>query len=150
MTTSRIDGNRAPVGLRDDEARAVDAVQAGWAIDTLAEIVRIPSITGDEGAVQDRMAALLAEVGCRVERVEPDPADCTVDRSICELNEWRNGEYTRANVLMAVGSIVAAAGIGLVIGGAVVLVRNRNARASLGVAPMYTRRGTGLSLSGRF
>jgi hypothetical protein len=78
------------------------------------------------------------------------PADCTIEGSICDLNEWRDGEYTRANALLAVGSILAAAGIGLVIGGTVVLVRDRNARASVGVTPMYTRRGAGLSLSGRF
>jgi acetylornithine deacetylase len=85
--------------LRDEEARAVDAVEAGWAIDALTQVVRIPSITGDEGLVQDRMAALLAEVGCRVERVEPDPAEVRADP------DWPGQEMPRDRLPIVLGRI---------------------------------------------
>jgi len=83
--------------LRAEEARAVDAVEAGWATDALTDIVRIPSITGDEGAVQDRMAALLAEVGCRVELVEPDPATVRDDP------DWPGQEMPRDRLPIVLG-----------------------------------------------
>ncbi|MES2209191.1 MAG: ArgE/DapE family deacylase [Chloroflexota bacterium] len=54
--------------------RAADAVDGGRAIADLASLVRTPSVTGDERAVQDLVAALLSEIGCRVERIETDPA----------------------------------------------------------------------------
>ena len=56
------------------EQRAADAVDPGWTVATLRDLVRIPSITGDEVAVQDRMAQLLGELGGRVKRLDPDPA----------------------------------------------------------------------------
>jgi acetylornithine deacetylase len=59
--------------LAAPERRAADAVDPRWATDTLRDLVRIPSITGDEVAVQDRMAALLAELGGTVEHLDPDP-----------------------------------------------------------------------------
>jgi hypothetical protein len=82
---------------RDEEARATDAVEAGWAIDALTDIVRIPSVTGDERAVQDRVAALLAEVGCRVERVEPDPAAARADP------DWPGQEMPRDRLPIVLG-----------------------------------------------
>ena len=41
-------------------------------IAVLAEIVRIPSLTGEEGAAQARMAELLGAAGGEVEAIEPD------------------------------------------------------------------------------
>jgi acetylornithine deacetylase len=61
------------VTLTRVERRAADAVAPAWTTATLRELVRIPSVTGDEVAVQDRMAELLAELGGRVERLDPDP-----------------------------------------------------------------------------
>lgn len=45
------------------------------AIEDLERLVRTPSITGDERAVQDLVASILTDIGCRVERVETDPAE---------------------------------------------------------------------------
>src|SRR6185503_3193642 len=61
--------------LRDLERAAADAVDAEWTTAALERLVRVPSVTGDEGAVQDVVAELLAEAGIRVERLDPDPAD---------------------------------------------------------------------------
>ncbi|HEY2917131.1 MAG TPA: ArgE/DapE family deacylase [Candidatus Limnocylindrales bacterium] len=63
----------APAGLSPLEQAAADAVEPAWAAQTLRDLVRIPSVTGDEVAVQDRMAELLADLGGRVERLDPDP-----------------------------------------------------------------------------
>ena len=109
-------GIRASVSLRNDEARAVDAVEAGWAIDALTQIVRTPSITGDEGAVQDRMAALLAEVGCRVERVEPDPAAVRRDP------DWPGEEMPRDRLPIVLGRIGRPGGRRIVLVGHVDVV----------------------------
>jgi acetylornithine deacetylase len=38
----------------------------------LAEVVRIPSLTGEEGAAQDRVAGMLRATGAGVEMMEPD------------------------------------------------------------------------------
>lgn len=54
--------------------RAAAAVDGARAIADLASLVRIPSVTGDERAVQDLVAGILSEMGCRVERIETDPA----------------------------------------------------------------------------
>jgi acetylornithine deacetylase len=56
------------------EAAAAAGVDPAWATETLRDLVRIPSITGDEVAIQDRMAALLGELGGTIERLDPDPA----------------------------------------------------------------------------
>jgi acetylornithine deacetylase len=104
------------VSLRDEEARAVDAVEAGWAIDALTEVVRIPSITGDEGAVQDRMAALLTEVGCRVERVEPDPAAVRQDP------DWPGEEMPRDRLPIVLGRMGRPGGRRIVLVGHVDVV----------------------------
>jgi acetylornithine deacetylase len=102
--------------LRDEETSAVDAVEAGWAVDALTDIVRIPSITGDEGAVQDRMASLLAEVGCRVERVEPDPAEVRADP------DWPGEEMPRARLPIILGRIGRPGGRRIVLVGHVDVV----------------------------
>jgi acetylornithine deacetylase len=104
------------VTLRGVEQRAVDAVEAGWAIDALTGIVRIPSITGDEGAVQDRMAELLAEVGCRVERLEPDPAEARADP------EWPGQEMPRERLPIVLGRLGKPGGRRIVLVGHVDVV----------------------------
>jgi acetylornithine deacetylase len=109
-------GNGASATLRDEESRAVDAVEAGWAIDALTEVVRIPSITGDEGAVQDRMASMLAEVGCRVERVEPDPAEVRGDP------DWPGEEMPRDRLPIVLGRIGRPGGRRIVLVGHVDVV----------------------------
>ena len=41
-------------------------------VEELAQLVRIPSLTGEEGAAQERVAAMLRAAGARVEMMEPD------------------------------------------------------------------------------
>jgi len=109
-------GNGASANLRDEECRAVDAVEAGWTVDALTGVVRIPSITGDEGAVQDRMASLLAEVGCRVERLEPDPAEVREDP------DWPGEEMPRDRLPIVLGRIGRPGGRRIVLVGHVDVV----------------------------
>ena len=45
----------------------------------LQRLVRIPSITGSEEAIQDEMARLMAEIGLQVRRVETDPVAFAAD-----------------------------------------------------------------------
>jgi acetylornithine deacetylase len=85
------------MSLRELEGRAVDAVEAGWAVDTLAALVRTPSVTGDEGAIQDLMGTLLEEVGARVERLEPDPAAVRADP------DWPGEEMPRNRLPIVLG-----------------------------------------------
>jgi acetylornithine deacetylase len=85
------------MSLRELEGRAVDAVEAGWAVDTLAALVRTPSVTGDEGAIQDFMGTLLEEVGARVERLEPDPAAVRADP------DWPGEEMPRNRLPIVLG-----------------------------------------------
>jgi acetylornithine deacetylase len=106
---------RAP-RLAEAEQRAVDAVEAGWTIEALTRIVRIPSITGDEGAVQDRMAELLAEVGCVVERVEPDPAKVRDDP------DWPGEEMDRDRLPIVFGRMGRRGGRRIVLVGHVDVV----------------------------
>jgi acetylornithine deacetylase len=108
--------DRATEGLGETERRAVDAVEAGWAIDALTDIVRIPSITGDEVAVQDRMAELLAEAGCRVERVDPDPAAARADP------DWPGEEMPRQRLPIVLGRIGRPGGRRIVLVGHVDVV----------------------------
>jgi acetylornithine deacetylase len=102
--------------ISENEQLAVDAVEAGWAIDALTDIVRIPSVTGDEGAVQDRMAELLAEVGCRVERVDPDPAAARADP------DWPGEEMPRERLPVVLGRIGRPGGRRIVLVGHVDVV----------------------------
>lgn len=81
------------------ERQAADAVDPAWTAEALSSIVRVPSITGDEGAVQDRMAALLAEVGTAVERVEIDPAEARRDP------DWPGEEMPRDRLPIVFGRL---------------------------------------------
>ena len=53
---------------------ALDLVQRNRSrsIEALADLVRIPSLTGEEGAAQESMAARLRAIGASVEMLEPD------------------------------------------------------------------------------
>lgn len=62
-------------GLRGSAQRAADAVDGARATADLTRLVRTPSVTGDERAVQDLVATILTDIGCRVERIETDPAE---------------------------------------------------------------------------
>lgn len=60
-------------------ARAVAAVDPGRLHDDLRALVRTPSITGSEEAVQELMERLLGDAGLAVERVETDPVPFAAD-----------------------------------------------------------------------
>ncbi len=63
-----------PEELSGAARRAADAVDGPRAIQDLTRLVRTHSVTGDERAVQELVAEILSEIGCRVERIETDPA----------------------------------------------------------------------------
>ena len=76
--------------LQGAEARAAAAVDPAWLTETLRSLVRVPSITGDEGRVQDVMAAQLVALGCAVERLERDP-----DAFARDDPDWPGAEMPR-------------------------------------------------------
>jgi acetylornithine deacetylase len=80
--------------------RAAAAVDPGWTTETLRSLVRVPSVTGDEEAVQDLVARILADLGCRVERPSPDPAAFAR-----EDPDWPGAEMPRATLPIVVGRL---------------------------------------------
>lgn len=55
-----------------DAALALAAANRGRSTAALAELVRIPSLTGEEGAAQSRVATILRSLGATVDVREPD------------------------------------------------------------------------------
>jgi acetylornithine deacetylase len=102
--------------LRDIERAAADAVDADWTTNALVRLVRTPSVTGDEGAVQDVVAELLAEAGTRVERVEPDPAAARQDP------DWPGEEMPRDRLPIVLGRLGRSGGPRVVLVGHVDVV----------------------------
>ncbi len=98
------------------ESAASDAVEPGWAIDALARLVQTQSITGDEGAVQDLTATLLAEAGAAVERLEPDPEEARRDP------EWPGQEMSRERLPIVLGRLGRPGGRRIVLVGHVDVV----------------------------
>jgi acetylornithine deacetylase len=73
-------------------------------------------VTGDEGAVQDAVASLLAEAGVRVERLDPDPADARRDP------DWPGEEMPRDRLPIVLGRLGKTGGPRLVLVGHVDVV----------------------------
>ena len=46
------------MSLREIDRLAADAVDGDWTAEVAARLVRVPSVTGDERAVQDLVASL--------------------------------------------------------------------------------------------
>ncbi|HYW28880.1 MAG TPA: ArgE/DapE family deacylase [Gaiellales bacterium] len=65
--------------LSPAELAVVAAVDRDRIADDLAALVRIPSITGDESAVQTEAALRMATAGLEVERVDADPVELAGD-----------------------------------------------------------------------
>lgn len=86
-------------GLRDIERLAADAVDADWTAEVATQLVRVPSVTGDEGRVQDLVASRLADAGLEVERLEIDPADARRDP------EWPGAEMPRDRLPIVLGRL---------------------------------------------
>ena len=108
-------GGNAPA-LSEDEQRAVDAVNGAWTADVATRLVRIPSITGDEGAVQDLAAALLADIGMEVERLEP-PLD-----AVRADPDWPGDEMPRDRLPIVLGRLGRPGGRRIVLVGHVDVV----------------------------
>ena len=106
----------APGELRPIERQAVEAVDGGWMTEALTQLVRVPSVTGDEGAVQDLMAELLAQAGARVERLEPDPVAAREDP------DWPGAEMPRERLPIVLGRLGPAGGRRVVLVGHVDVV----------------------------
>jgi len=65
--------------LAPDELAVVAAVDRDRIADDLAALVRVPSVTGDESAVQTEVGLRMATAGLDVERVDADPAAIATD-----------------------------------------------------------------------
>ncbi len=76
-----------------------DTVDPTWATEVLRELVRIPSVTGSEEAVQDAVAARLAEIGVAAERLFPDPHVVEADP------DWPGSEMPRASLPIVCGRL---------------------------------------------
>jgi acetylornithine deacetylase len=106
----------APAPLRDLERLAAETVNAGWTADVATRLVRIPSVTGDEGAVQDLVASLLADIGCEVERLEP-PLD-----QVRSDPDWPGDEMPRERLPIVLGRLGRPGGRRIVLVGHVDVV----------------------------
>jgi acetylornithine deacetylase len=65
--------------LAPGELAAVAAVDRDRIADDLAALVRVPSVTGDEAAVQTEAALRMATAGLEVTRIDADPAELAGD-----------------------------------------------------------------------
>ena len=102
--------------LRAVEQAAADAVDAAWTTEALERLVRTPSVTGDEGAVQDVVAGLLEDAGARVERLEPDPVTAREDP------DWPGEEMPRDRLPIVLGRLGRPGGARIVLVGHVDVV----------------------------
>ena len=64
----------------------------------LADLIAIPSITGDENAVQDRIAELLTAAGLDVARIDADPRALALDHA------WPGAEMPRQTLPVVAGT----------------------------------------------
>lgn len=86
-------------GSTDLAARAAAAVDPGRATADLAALVRVPSITGSEEAVQDVIATLMADAGLEVERIATDPVAFATDP------DFPGAEMPRTSLPVVVGRL---------------------------------------------
>jgi acetylornithine deacetylase len=104
------------VGGPDAASRAAKAVDAAALREELRAIVRIPSLTGSEEAVQAELAVRLAAAGARVETLAPDPAAVRSDPA------WPGEETARTTLPLVIGRLGRPAGRRLVLSGHVDVV----------------------------
>jgi acetylornithine deacetylase len=102
--------------LRGIERAASEAVDPVWTTAALERLVRVPSVTGDEAAVQDEVEALLAEIGVTPERLEPDPAATRADP------DWPGEEMPRNTLPIVLARLGKAGGRRLILVGHVDVV----------------------------
>ncbi len=92
-------------------AGAAAAVDRAALLDDLGAIVRIPSVTGSEGAVAAELARRLAATGMAVERLSPDPATIRADLA------WPGEETSRTELPVVIGRLGRPGGRRLVLSG---------------------------------
>ena len=80
--------------------RAADAVDPTRTLADLERLVRTPSVTGDERAVQDLVAGILEQIGATVERIETDPAEFARTDP-----DWPGQEMPRTELPVVVGRL---------------------------------------------
>jgi acetylornithine deacetylase len=95
---------------------AADAVDPAALAAELAALVRIPSVTGDEGAVAASLADRLEALGLDVEVFTPNPADIRADP------DWPGEEMPRASLPVVIGRAGRPGGRRLVLSGHVDVV----------------------------
>src|SRR5690242_3486290 len=72
-------GHARMKNLTPAELAVVSAVDRDRIADDLAALVRTPSVTGDEAAVQTEAALRMATAGLEVTRIDADPAELAAD-----------------------------------------------------------------------
>lgn len=102
--------NAAPA-LSASAAAAAAAVDRRQLVADLAELVRIPSVTGDEDAVAARLADRLEALGLEVEVFTPNPDDIRADPA------WPGQEMPRSSLPVVIGRAGRPGGRRLVLSG---------------------------------
>jgi acetylornithine deacetylase len=97
--------------LSADERRVVAAVDARAAASELADLVRIPSVTGSEEAVQSEVATRLSAAGMDVETVVPDLDSIRADPA------WPGEETERRSLPLVIGRLGPSGGRRVVLSG---------------------------------
>ncbi len=95
---------------------AADAIDVGRIEADLRTLIRIPSITGSEEAVQAEMERLFREIGLATARIETDPAAFAVD------SDFPGAEMPRTSLPVVTGRIGRAGGRRLLLVGHVDVV----------------------------
>lgn len=96
--------------------RAAAAVDSSALVADLRALVRIPSVTGSEEAVQADLETRLAGTGTRVETLQPDPAAIRADPA------WPGEETVRTSLPLVIGRLGRTGGRRLVLSGHVDVV----------------------------
>jgi acetylornithine deacetylase len=104
------------VGAGSMAQPAADAVDPATLVADLQAIIRIPSVTGSEEAVQADLANRLAATGMRVETLRPDLAAIRADPA------WPGEETVRTALPLVIGRIGRSGGRRLVLSGHVDVV----------------------------
>jgi acetylornithine deacetylase len=97
-------------------ARAAAAVELAALVEELQAIVRIPSVTGSEEAVQADLATRLAAAGMEVETLWPDPSAIRADPA------WPGEETVRTSLPVVIGRLGRTGGRRLILSGHVDVV----------------------------
>jgi acetylornithine deacetylase len=116
MSPKRRGGASSAAGLDAHARAAADAVDPVALERDLTALVRVPSITGDEGAIAGNLADRLEALGMAVEVFHPDPAAIAGDPA------WPGEEVSRRTLPVVIGRAGKPGGRRLVLSGHVDVV----------------------------